>query len=80
MSGIKLERLDIGDDSDFGLDEIVANGIDFHMERMNGGEIWFAFDINESERISIFLTADKNGKLSAVVAEGEEYIGTGVSK
>jgi fructosamine-3-kinase len=75
---MKLERLDIGDKGDFGLDEIVATGIDFHMERMNGGEIWFAFNLNENERISVFLTADEKGKLSAFIAEGEEYIGEGV--
>ena len=75
---MKLERFDIGDKGDFGLDEIVATGIDFHMERMNSGEIWFAFDLNKNERISIFLNADGKGKLSAFVAEGEKYIGTGI--
>jgi hypothetical protein len=80
MSKPKLKRLDIGDKGDFGIDEIFATGIDFHMERMNSGEIWFAFDINKDERVSIFLTADKKGKLSAFIAEGEEYVGTGVSK
>jgi hypothetical protein len=77
---MKLERLDVGGANDFGLDEIFATGIDFHMERMNGGEIWFAFDLNKKERISVFLTANKKGKLSAFIAEGDKYIGTGVAK
>jgi hypothetical protein len=77
---MKLERFNAGDKGDFGLDEIAATGIDFHMERMNGGEIWFAFDLNENERISVFLYANDKGNLSAFIAEGEKYIGTGTAK
>lgn len=37
-----LDRITGTDDEHLGLDEIVASGVDFHMERMSDNHIWFA--------------------------------------
>jgi hypothetical protein len=72
MTKGKIIRMQGCDDSKkLGIDEIVAEKVDFHLERMNDGQLWIGVDYAKNRRLSIQLQATSKGILEAIVEDEE---------
>ena len=64
-----IDRITGVEAAHLGLDEIVASGIDFHMERMDDDYLWFVIsDGKNDQHVDIYA---RDGKLVVTVRDQE---------
>jgi hypothetical protein len=66
-----IHRVTCRDAGDYGLDEIVAENVSFHIERMAANHFWFQVT-DGARRINVHLHQEGR-KIVAVVEDGPEH-------